>query len=268
MDFEFDADGFLTKRCNDLEETIRAAYGQLFGGARNINHDCHDLLFSADIRNRDDQAVIVATLFMRCMDHYQATVILLGRGLISAARVTLRALVECTFKIRAVSIDPNCLQSFINQDLVYRLKLMKKTRSNTYPNLDNARAATTDDSIAQLEEEIKQRGVKEIRIDEWSRHAGMHEWYITQYTLLSDAIHTPVRELETYLTLGENGEIAQLHYAPAMDEIPLLLLTAAHCLLIAASSFDKIFEIDFGPKGDEHNRFVEAGFRAVDEGER
>lgn len=265
MDFEFDVDGFLTERSSELEESIRAAHRDLFARARNINRDCHELLFSANIRNHDGRAVIIATLFMRCLDHYQAIIILLGRGVIPGAKVTLRALVECIFKIRAVAINPNSLKMFIEQDLVYRRKSMKNARNNSYPNLDEARSAITDEDIAQLDAEAKRRGAKEIKIVEWSRLADMHEWYVTNYTLLSDAIHTPVRELEAYLVLGEDGEIKQLRYASALDDIPLLLLTAAHCLLIGASSFDKTFELGFGPKGDAHSSFVEAGFRSLDE---
>ncbi|MCM2395213.1 DUF5677 domain-containing protein [Rhizobium sp. S95] len=265
MDFEFDADGFLTKRSSDLEDGIRAAYCPLFAGARNINRDCHDLLFSATVRNHDHRAVIIATLFMRCLDHYQATIILLGRGVIPDAKVTLRALVECIFKMRAVSINSSSLEIFIKQDLLYRLKSMNNARNNSYSNIDEARSKITDDDIAQLKAEVKRRGAKEIKIVEWSRLADMHEWYIAHYTLLSDAIHTPVRELEAYLVLGEDSEIKQLRYAPALDDIPLLLLTAAQCLLIGASSFDKTFELGFGPKGDAHSRFVEAGFRSLEE---
>src|SRR5690349_4902197 len=105
MVFEFDSDGFLTDRSNELEAGVHASYGSLFAGVRQINHDCHALLFSADVRNRDCQAIIIATLFMRALEHYQATIILLGRGLIAAARGTLRALVETTFKMRAIATN-------------------------------------------------------------------------------------------------------------------------------------------------------------------
>ncbi|NKK60713.1 hypothetical protein GFM44_33315 [Rhizobium leguminosarum bv. viciae] len=266
MAFEFDNDGFLSERSSELEDDIYATYHDLFEGARRINHDCHALLFAADIRNRDRQAIIVATLFMRVLDHYQATIILLGRGVVAPARVTLRALVECTLKLRAIAINPDALEAFINEDLVDRLKLINKARNNAYPNLEETRAATTDDGVEELKREITQRGAKEIRTEQWSRLAGMHDWYITNYSLLSKAVHTQVRELEDYLKLGNSDEIQQLHYAPSMDELPLLIHTAAHCVLIAVSAFDKEFEMGFGPKGDEHAKFVDAAFRAIDDG--
>lgn len=265
MAFKFDSDGFLTDRSNQLEADIYESYENLFAGARQINHDCHDLLFSADIHNHDHHAVIVATLFIRALEHYQATIILLGRGVIAAARVTLRALVETTFKIRAIATNPDALDVFINEDLVHRLKLINKARNNAHPNLEETRTAITDGDVKELKQEIQRRGAKSLKTEEWSELSGMHDWYTTNYALLSKAVHTQVRELEAYLKLGESGEIQKLHYAPSMNEIPLLILTAAHCLLIGASAFDKTFEMGFGPKGDEHSKFVAAGFQALDE---
>lgn len=263
--FKFDSDGFLTPRSSQLEEEIEAAHHHLFARARLINHDCHDLLFSADIRNRDIRAIIVSTLFMRLLEQYQAVFVLLNRGVIAAARAALRALVETTFKMRAVATDGTALQAFIAEDLVARRKLINKARKNDYPNLEETRKAISDELVRELEQEILATGAKALTTEDWSRRAGMHDWYITNYALLSKAVHTQVRDLEAYLRIGESGEIEEFHYAPGMDDIPLLILTAAHCLLIGASAFDGTFELGFGPKGDEHSQIVEAGFRALDE---
>lgn len=264
MAFEFDGDGFLSARSGELEGDIYAAYHDLFKRARRINRDCHELLFSADIRNRDGQAIIVATLFMRALEHYQATVTLLGRGIISSARVTLRALVEATFKVRAVATNADAYKIFILEDLVHRKKLINKAKKNGHPDFEESLAAIPDDLVKELEQQIRTTGAKELTTKEWSELAGMHDWYLTNYALLNKAVHTSVRELEDYLKIGNSGEIQQFRYAPSMHELPLLILTAAHCVLIAAWAFDKEFEMGFGPKGSEHTKFVNASFQAVD----
>jgi hypothetical protein len=265
MTFEFDGDGFLSARSGELEGDIYAAYRDLFEAARRINRDCHELLFSADIRNRDGQAVIVATLFMRVLEHYQATITLVGRGITSSARATLRALVEATFKIRAVATNTDAYKTFILEDLVHRKKLINKAKINGNFNFGESQATIPDNLVKELEQQIKTTGAKELTTKEWSELAGMHDWYLTNYALLSKAVHTSVRELEDYLKIGNSGEIQQFRYAPSIHELPLLILTAAHCVLIAAWAFDKEFEMGFGQKGDEHTKFVEAGFQAVDD---
>ncbi|MDP9875262.1 hypothetical protein [Agrobacterium tumefaciens] len=80
MAFEFDGDGFLSERSGKLEGDIYAAYHDLFDGARRINRDCHELLFSADIRNRDGQACVDAPgLARRFFDGSQRTRNSIGR---------------------------------------------------------------------------------------------------------------------------------------------------------------------------------------------
>jgi hypothetical protein len=77
MSFEFDSDGFLTEKRGQLEASIDGAYGDLLARARQINRDCHELLFAADVRNRDTSAMLIATLFMRALEHYQASLLLM-----------------------------------------------------------------------------------------------------------------------------------------------------------------------------------------------
>lgn len=266
MTFEFDSDGFLTDRRGTLEAGINRAHGGLLARARQINRDCHELLFATDIRNRDVQGVLVATLFMRALEHYQATLILLGTGLIAPAKVALRATLESVFTTRAVAADKDALGAFINDDLLQRRKLIRKAQQHDHTNLDELREALTENIIERLEQQIKASGAKSLKTEDLSKFAGMHNWYTTAYALLSKATHTNVRELEAYLSLDESGEIRSIEYAPSTEEIPHQILTAAHCILLAADAVARTFEIDFQTKGREHLKFVEAGFKSLSEG--
>lgn len=262
MTFEFDEDGFLTARRHALESGIRAAHDRLFARSHQINRDCHELLFAADIRNRDVQAMLVATLFMRALEHYQATLVLLGMGLIAPAKVTLRATLEFVFTTRAVAVDEKALGAFINADLLQRRKLINKARQHDHTNLE-LREATTDEFIERLEQEIKASGAKPLKVEDLSKLAGMHDWYTTCYSLLSSATHTNVRELDDYLSRDQAGEIRSLTYAPAMKEIPDLLLTAAHCILLGTVAVSQTFAVDFQAKGTDHLKCIEAEFASL-----
>jgi Family of unknown function (DUF5677) len=265
MEIAFDSDGFLSDRSGDIEAAIRATHPTLFTRAVQINRDAHDdLLFAADIRNRDGMAIITTTLFMRALEHYQATVLLLGRGMIAPARVTLRALVEAVFRLNAIVIEPTAFAKFIAEDPVRRKRLIENALKHPHhPNLEETAKAVTPELLAEVEKEIKTTVGKAVSTAEWSKLAGMHDWYTTNYALLSMAAHTAVRELDAYLTLDADGEIKGLNYAPSLEEIPHLVLTAVHLILIAASAFDRTFGIGFVPKGDEHRKFVEEGIRAL-----
>jgi hypothetical protein len=265
MIFEFDADAFLTDRRSALEGAINEAHGDLLARAREVNRDCHELLFAADIRNRDMQGLLVATLFMRALEHYQATIILLGTGMIAPAKVALRATLECVFMTRRVAANEEELKAFIADDLRQRRNLINKAQQHNHVNLEELRKAITSELIESLEQQIEMYGPKRLKVEDLSKLAGMHDWYTTYYYILSKAAHTTVRELESYLSLDEAGHIRSLNYAPSTEEIPHLILAAAHCILLAASAVDQMFDIGFGEKGDGHIRFIEAGFRSLNE---
>jgi hypothetical protein len=265
MIFEFDSEGFLTDRRSALEAGIESGYRELFARARQINHDCHELLFNADIRNRNRQHLLVAPLFTRALEHYQGTLILLGTGLIAPARVLLRATVESVFVTRAVARHEKALEDFINADLLWRRRMIKRAQQHDHANLEHLRQGITPTLVESLEREIKRSGAKELKVEDWSKLAGMHEWYTTHYVLLSQATHTSVRELESYLSFDKARDIQGLVYAPSVEEIALLVLTAAHCILLGAAAFAETFELNFQAKGNEHVKSVEAAFRSLNE---
>ncbi len=212
--FEFDADGFLTDRRCTLELNIGRAHGRFFTRARQINRDCHELLFAAPIHNRDLQEILSATLFTRALEHYQATLILLSTGLVAPAKVTLRALLECVLTTRAVAADPDALRAFINDDLLQRRKLIRRAQQHDHPNLQELRQALSSDVIEGLEQQIEDLGAKSLKTEELSKLADMHDWYTTNYALLSKATHSNVRQLEAYLSLDELARDSRLHVRP------------------------------------------------------
>lgn len=266
MTFEFDADGFLTHRRSVLELVVHRVHGRLLEHAKKINRDCHELLYLADIHKHDPKEVLCAILFARALEHYQATLILLGMALIAPAKVALRAMMESVFTTRAVAIDKDAWRAFINDDLLQRQKLIRRAQQYDHTNLKALREALTQDDVAgRLEEQIKTSGAKKLTTKELSKFAGMHEWYTTEYALLSKATHTSVRDLEDYLSPDFAGELQDLKYAPSAEEIPHLILTAAHCILLAAGAAAGIFEIDFQAKMREHLAFIEAGIDSLNE---
>jgi hypothetical protein len=265
MTFEFDSDGFLTERRSALEGAVNEAHGDFLARAREINRDCHELLLAAGIRNSDGQALVAAALFMRALEHYQATIILLGTGMIAPAKVVLRAALECVFRIRLVATDEQELKAYIIADLIQRSKLIKYARKYDHTNLVELREAISLELDKNLKEQLDIYQPEYRKIEELSKRAGMLDWYTSYYHILSNATHTAVRELDAYLSLDELGEIRSLNYAPSREEIPHLILAAAHSILIAASVVAGTLEIEFGAKLDKHIRFIEAGFRTLNE---
>ncbi len=257
--FEFDEDGFLTQRRDRLEASIRGAREPLFARAHQINRDCHRLVFSANVHSQDPREMLVAVSFIRALEHYQAAVLLLAAGLVAPAKVAIRAALEAVFTTRAIARDEAALKAFVMNDLLQRRKLVRKVQQHEHTNLLEFRGALTADFVRQLEAEIQKTGVKPQTTEELSKVAGMHDWYTTAYAMLSQATHTAVRELECYLAFDGDGNARSVEYAPSLEDISWLLLTAAHCILLGGDAVAETFGLQYESRA-EHLRFIEAQF--------
>lgn len=264
MAFEFDSTGFLSSKIHELELEIQAQHADLFSRAKEINSDCHEILFSTDIRRNDGRSIIAFTLFMRALEHYQATILALGRGMIAASRVSLRAVVETVFKLSAIGKDEDAFKLFIAEDVAFRRKLIKKIQGNSHPVLDEARKAIASELVRDIEQKIQSTNAKALSTEDWSKRAGMHDWYLTCYPSLSKATHTQVRDLETYLKIGERGEIEEFLYAPSLDDVPFLVSNAAYLLLVGASACDNIFGSGCGKKIESHQIFIDNHLQSLE----
>lgn len=259
MDFEFDEDGFLTDRQGLLEAGVRTGSESLFAQAHQINRDCHQLLFSAAPHDQDGREVLVVIAYIRALEHYQAAVVLLNRGLIAPAKVAIRATLEAVFTARAIARHDEALQAFVTDDLLQRRKLIHKAKQYQHANLEGPRTALTSELINRLNTEITGVGAKALKTERLAQLADMHDWYTTAYAILSMATHSQVRDLECYLLLDDDEKIRSLEYAPSLGEVPWLLLTVAHAILVGGDSITATFDVPFEAK-ERHVEFINAQF--------
>jgi hypothetical protein len=265
--FEFDDDGFLTERRPLLEAGIRNANERLFVRAEQINRDCHKLLFSVSAHNEDGREMLVAVAFIRALEHYQAAVLLLQTGLVAPAKVASRATLEAIFTARAIAATEEALKAFITADFIQRRKLLRKAQQHEHTNLAELRVRAASlveklDADIQKHEANQKHEAKSLTTEQLAQLAGMHDWYTTAYAMLSMATHTVVRELECYLLIDADDRIQSLEYAPSLGEVPWLLLTVAHCILLGGDAITKTFGVPFDAKA-EHVKFIEAEFASL-----
>lgn len=263
--FEFDEDGFLSQRRDQLEASIRSSREPLFAHAYQINRDCHGLVFAADVHNEDPREMLVAVSFIRTLEHYQAALLLLAGGLVAPAKAAIRAALEAVFTTRAIARDEATLKAFIMNDLLQRRRLVRKAQQHEHTNLLELRGALTAEFVQELEAEIQKTGVKPRTAEDLSKLAGMHDWYTTAYALLSQATHTSVRDLECYLSFDGEGKVRSIEYAPLLEDISWLLLTAAHCVVLGGDAVAGTFNLQFKARS-EHLRFIEAQFALLGPG--
>ncbi|PZV37078.1 DUF5677 domain-containing protein [Mesorhizobium kowhaii] len=243
MESDTGLDGFLTENL-PFETEVSRTNGMAFNLARRINRECHSLIFNnAEVRNRDGQSMLVAALFLRVLQ-FQAGILLLGKGLVASGKVAIRAELEAVFAVRAIAANEANFRAFVNDDLRERLDLIKKARKYDYPILLRLREAISDEDFAQLKKQVEGAGAtKKVTTAALSEQAELHHLYVSAYSILSRAAHSGVRELDAHLIVGPNGEVQEIDYAPELDGVKDMLLTACDFILLGSDAVCHQFEI-------------------------
>ena len=97
---DFNEKGFLGTAIDEFSRSAQAQYVKFFELTRQINELAHALKFELQAHNRDHQEYLAATLFLRLLNGFQATVILGIKGLLFEGKVVLRSVIESLFILR------------------------------------------------------------------------------------------------------------------------------------------------------------------------
>jgi hypothetical protein len=105
-----------------------------------------------------------------------------------------------------------------------------------------------DQKIAELTQATK--GVRYLSVEQFSQAAKLHDLYLTDYSLLSEAAHHVARDLERQVAVDSYDELSALIWGPEAEPPFKLLFPAIDQMLMAAHVLSKIFVLDINEKLD------------------
>jgi hypothetical protein len=206
--------------------------------SREVQHRLH-------IPKDNMRPMLAALLFSRTISNVAASTLIFESGFESQGRALLRVAMESTFILVAIDKNPELADQFAQEDDLQRKRMFHKARMWNSPELqEQARAHSTDEKLAEIQEAIKENAVKKMTTEEYSKAAGLHDWYLTAYSLFSTSIHNSVRDLESHIDTDHDGEIIQIINEPILDGLESLYITGSEILLSALNSVSNIFELD------------------------
>jgi hypothetical protein len=237
--------GFLGSSIEDWIRKIRTKHANFFALTDNINEEAQKFLFELQPHSKHVQELLIVSLYLRSLSTYQATLLLVERGMMPEARLMLRGLLEVLFFLCAIGKKPDLAKDYVEEHQQYRLKLLRKFKElhgATFP-LDIGL-----EDVKSLEEELKAEigaGKFTVRTTEqWAQEAGLHEWYLSVYAILSITAHIKVKDLERYLVTDKSGEIRGIKWGPDDHDVKNIFITAAESMLIAMKSASEVFQIN------------------------
>jgi hypothetical protein len=241
---DFNEEGFLGTAISDFTKAVESRYSDFFDACNKINKLAQGLKFELQIHNKDGREVLVATLFLRILNAYQAIILVTKLGLIVAAKVVLRSAIESLFILRLLSQDRKFLTEYVGSDEVRRLKWMNVALDGKSTLFDKLRDHATSALREELKGKIDKNQWKELKTIDVASRAGLREMYDTDYRLLSEEVHTLPRSMEYLLGADEDGDIRTFEWGPTDKGIDYVLFTAIRVLFISLVALAELFELN------------------------
>lgn len=237
-----DENGFLGKEIEQWIQRIRNAHPSFFALAGEVNKYCQSAMYTFEVHNKDKQEVLVSTLYIRALNNYQAAILLAERGLMPQSRVLVRAMIEALFSLCAIAKSEKYANEFILEDQRNRLRFLNKYRQLHGGLPPDVNREEVEALQQELQEDIKTSEIKKKSTEQWSIDAEMHDWYLTAYSVLSESVHSKVKDLERYLVLNDENEITEFRWGPDDHDIESILTTLIQGMLTALNCTVSLFE--------------------------
>ena len=241
---DFNEKGFLGTAIVEFSKSVEEHYAAFFEACSRINELAHAVKFELEVHNKDGQEVLAATLFLRLLNGFQATVILSRLGLVTEAKIVLRSALESLFILRLLCKDEKFLAEYVGSDEVRRLKWMNVASQSKSPLFNELRSYATPSVRQELEEKIKRNNWKELKPNDVAHRAGLLEMYEADYRLLSEEVHTLPRSMQYLLKADEAGDVSMFDWGPSAEGIEYVLVTAIRSLFIGLVAVTELFKVN------------------------
>jgi Family of unknown function (DUF5677) len=191
--------------------------------------------------------ILAAAMLARALTGFQALILMAGRGFASEVRATCRSILEAKFRLGYVALEPHAGIRMLARHQRERVNRLKAYKSGELPVHKDSSHLDFDTLISGAEArhtELKKSAGDLPTIRKMAEMGEFLKDYAGVYTYLSDATHSGIRELETYLDFAKDETaVTNFRYGPNDGPwIPWCTLLAAgyllDCIEIAAVIFD------------------------------
>jgi hypothetical protein len=238
------ADGFLGSGMMGAIPVIKQRYADWISLFRDINRYAVALQYSLPIQKQDGRLLLAACFYLRTVSNLEAGVILLTRGMAPQSRAMLRVGMESLFALAAITKDPSAARQLVDAHNVQQGKMFHKVQRWSAPELrKRADAEVTEDTLKEIQARISETGAKAQSAESLAKTAGLHDWYLTAYAILSGAVHSSAADIERHVIKAPDGTVQELCNEPEVENLEKEWLLTSEMLLKAISSVSEIFEV-------------------------
>jgi hypothetical protein len=152
----------------------------------------------------------------------------------------VRAILDSLFPLVAIAKDKAFAQTYAENHTLQQLRYFRKAKKLTGSRIPEVDDPKDELRAEQLAKKIEEQGIRTITTEDLARRAGLIEWYLTAYSLLSGTVHSRAGDLEEYLVLSDANEIKEFDWGPRTKGIKTVMMTAMGSMFMAAEHVKSI----------------------------
>ncbi|OPX97360.1 MAG: hypothetical protein A4E60_03283 [Syntrophorhabdus sp. PtaB.Bin047] len=236
--------GFIGQQIHSWVKATKRTHKPLFELAERINADCYQSLGSVTIDSGSLRQTLIACLFARCLELFQASYILVSHGMSPSGSVTLRALLEATFVLCATAKDDAALEAYVIDGEREKLRVARKLLADKDSTLSEDRLDVIRGIQNELDEKMKEQKIMKFSTEDFAIKAGLHSWYLTAYAKTSWAVHTTIRDMERHIVLDDEEKLKSITFIPTDEGTVDVLSTACTAMIISLGELLSLFGAD------------------------
>jgi hypothetical protein len=235
------AQGFLSESFDEVHHAVRNQYASYRDILMRLNEQCVSAQYELSINVDAPRELLGGTLFARTLTSSQAAIILLEHGLPAQAQTVLRSALESLFALAAIEEKPELALPLAQSQEANKKSLADKMLQWQSAELKASLSAQADEVKLR---EIASNRTRNFNTFQLADAAGMMDWYLSIYTLLSFPAHSTVSDLVSHLVTDDHGDIAQLKNEPDLENQESTWAFAIEIQIRAAKAVCGIFGIN------------------------
>ncbi|MBN1008195.1 DUF5677 domain-containing protein [Amphritea pacifica] len=201
------------------------------------------VLDNLEIDREDGLQVLSSILFRRVIFGAKAVYLLVRNKLYTEARIQRRGQLEALFSLGALYRSPDILQDFVNKDVHRRIKFYQNIKKTSKKFRGYHLGDMPDSEIDKEIEELNSKKGPHLSLETLSQKAGLHDLFLSDYSMLSEAAHHAAKDLERHVEVDKEGNITGFLLEDPETDMSNLLYPALSHLLMAWDAINDIYRL-------------------------
>lgn len=244
----FTDEGFLSTSMDEWLRECVGRYSEWFALCKEFNRYCVQLLPKLAHKNRQEHLAVA--LFVRLLSLFESSIILTERCMVNETKIQLRAMMEALFTLRAITIDGTIAERYYDNNILEKLNNLR--RYKRYGSEALLKGLDLDKRIKELDAIKRQKRIKPLNIETFAQKAGLSDFYVSAYPVLSWTAHSNVIDIGQYVRGKSDEEIEEISWHPQMEGLDEMLLTAMECAIIGLRSVNELFSLGVAGEIEEY----------------